>query len=142
MPFQGTRARCAHSQLPCLRGGLFCADAACMRKRLWQTCIARGTQGIDFGSNIAIPTVDFGTLHLYPGNWLLKPTEYHWLIPNYMADRAGIALKAGKPIILEVRTASDSSSCLGHCYTLLADVSHEVGKGPAVVSSDLVSGRM
>ena len=63
-----------------------------------------GFQGIDFGSNIAIPTVDFATLHLYPGNWLLKPNEYHWLIPNYMADRAGIALKAGKPIILEVRT--------------------------------------
>lgn len=60
-------------------------------------------QGIDFGSNIAIPSVDFATLHLYPGNWLLKPNEYHWLIPNYMADRAGIALKAGKPIILEVR---------------------------------------
>ena len=39
----------------------------------------------------------------YPGNWLLKPNEYHWLIPNYLADRAGIALSAGKPIILEAR---------------------------------------
>jgi len=47
--------------------------------------------------------VDFGTVHLYPGNWLLAPNEYHWLIPNFLADRAGIALAAGKPIILEAR---------------------------------------
>ncbi|KAK9827642.1 hypothetical protein WJX81_002329 [Elliptochloris bilobata] len=60
-----------------------------------------GTKGIDMASNIALPGVDFATVHLYPGNWLLRPNEYHWLIPNFLADRAGIALKAGKPIILE-----------------------------------------
>ncbi len=60
-------------------------------------------QGIDYATNIALPDVDFGTVHLYPGNWLLAPNEYHWLIPNFLADRAGIALAAGKPIILEAR---------------------------------------
>ena len=101
-----------------------------------------GCQGTDFGSNIAIPTVDFATLHLYPGNWLLKPNEYHWLIPNYMADRAGIALKAGKPIILEVRARTESptkfSTWLGHCHTLLADVSDKICKGPCWIGHLLV----
>ncbi len=60
-------------------------------------------------SNIALPDVDFATVHLYPGNWLLEPNEYHWLIPNFLADRAGIALSAGKPIILEVRCPNSAA---------------------------------
>ena len=60
-----------------------------------------GYKGVDFVRNSHVPHIDFATVHVYPDNWGFEPSEYKWVIPNVIADRAHIAHKAGKPIILE-----------------------------------------
>ena len=60
-----------------------------------------GFKGEDFTKNIALPTIDFATVHVYPDHWQIEPKEYDWIGPNYIADRAKVAHAAGKPIIME-----------------------------------------
>lgn len=56
-----------------------------------------GSSGVDFVANLQIPTLDYGTFHLYPNYW---GYEYSWggeWIRQH--DEAGRA--AGKPVVLE-----------------------------------------
>ncbi|OOQ88079.1 putative mannan endo-1,4-beta-mannosidase A [Penicillium brasilianum] len=54
-------------------------------------------EGIDFEKNLNIPTIDFGTLHLYPGSW---NEQDPW--GNLWIEAHGAAcVKAGKPCLLE-----------------------------------------
>ena len=62
-----------------------------------------GTKGIDAAANIKLPEVDFMTLHVYAPNWGFAADKYHWLLQNFVADRAALAAVANKPIVLEVR---------------------------------------
>ena len=62
-----------------------------------------GTKGVDAAANIRLPEVDFMTLHVYAPNWGFAADKYHWLLQNFVADRAALAAVAGKPIVLEVR---------------------------------------
>jgi mannan endo-1,4-beta-mannosidase len=60
-----------------------------------------GYEGVDFECNLAVPDVDFGTVHAYPDQWGIPKESYSWMDENYFKDRANIAKKYNKPIILE-----------------------------------------
>ncbi|KAJ5371102.1 uncharacterized protein N7496_007194 [Penicillium cataractarum] len=54
-------------------------------------------EGVDFEKNLDIPTIDFGTLHLYPSQW---SEQDPW--GNLWIEAHGAAcVKAGKPCLLE-----------------------------------------
>eukprot|EP00884_Botryococcus_braunii_P002928 jgi/Botrbrau1/12636/Bobra.67_1s0002.1 len=60
-----------------------------------------GFKGVDFARNIRLPDINFATIHVYPDNWDIPANEAAWVNTNFIADRAAIAHKAGKPIIME-----------------------------------------
>ena len=62
-----------------------------------------GTKGIDAATNVNLPEIDFMTLHVYAPNWGFAVDKYHWLLQNFVADRAALAAVANKPIVLEVK---------------------------------------
>jgi endo-1,4-beta-mannosidase len=76
----------------------FKADPNAQEPNSW---INNGYQGGDFVCNINLPSIDFGTLHLYADQWGFTPSTYTWLGDNFIKDRASIAATAGKPIMLE-----------------------------------------
>ncbi|KAH8821831.1 glycoside hydrolase superfamily [Xylogone sp. PMI_703] len=53
--------------------------------------------GLNFTANLAIPTIDFGTFHLYPSSW----GESDSWAPSWITAHAKAAAPYGKPIILE-----------------------------------------
>lgn len=57
----------------------------------------QGGEGVDFVRNLAISTLDFGTVHLYPSHW--QKTEA-WGA-TWIREHAAAAVAAGKPYILE-----------------------------------------
>ena len=60
-----------------------------------------GAKGVDAVALMALPTLDFMTIHVYAPNWGLKAGEYGALFTPFLADRAAVARAAGKPVILE-----------------------------------------
>lgn len=63
-----------------------------------------GSQGVDFEAFLALPTIDFGSFHLYPETWN-KPAGWarHWI-----EDHLAAGAKAGKPVLLEEYGLKDS----------------------------------
>lgn len=56
-----------------------------------------GSAGVDWVANLAVPTLDYGTFHLYPDSW---GYNYSWgSVWIRQHDEAGRA--AGKPVVLE-----------------------------------------
>ena len=56
-----------------------------------------GIEGLDFVSNLAISTIDYGTFHAYPQQWGYNNSWVNeWIIQH---DQAGKV--AGKPVVLE-----------------------------------------
>lgn len=54
-------------------------------------------EGVDFEANLKIPTLDYGTFHLYPIGW-----GYYYAWGNkWITEHAAMATKYGKPIVLE-----------------------------------------
>lgn len=54
-------------------------------------------EGVDFEANLAIPTLDFGTFHLYPDSWGYNESWGNtWIMQH---DALGAA--ANKPVVLE-----------------------------------------
>jgi mannan endo-1,4-beta-mannosidase len=53
--------------------------------------------GLDFTTNLAIPTIDFGTYHLYPSQW----GESDSWGASWVQAHATAAASIGKPVILE-----------------------------------------
>lgn len=68
-----------------------------------------GSQGIDWESLIQIPTVDFGTVHLYPEHWGISKENYKEWGEKYIVDHSKIASKYNKPFILEEYGIGDKS---------------------------------
>ncbi|KAJ3557369.1 hypothetical protein NM688_g1508 [Phlebia brevispora] len=62
----------------------------------------QGTEGIDFNANLAVSTVDFGTVHLYPEGWgqSANPSSAAWG-SQWIDDHATSQKNANKPVILE-----------------------------------------
>ncbi|KAF8323771.1 glycoside hydrolase [Clavulina sp. PMI_390] len=56
-----------------------------------------GSDGVDFNTNIQIPTVDFETFHLYP-DWWSKTVAWG---TQYVIDHATSMRKYNKPVIME-----------------------------------------
>lgn len=56
-------------------------------------------EGLDFAANLAIPDIDFGTMHLYPNGWG-ESDSGNWGA-QWIEDHAAAANKVGKPVILE-----------------------------------------
>ncbi|KAI0021093.1 glycoside hydrolase superfamily [Xylariomycetidae sp. FL0641] len=56
-------------------------------------------EGADFAALLAVPDLDFATLHLYPSSW---GTEYPWG-DDWIATHGAVCVAAGKPCLLEER---------------------------------------
>ncbi|KAF3384799.1 putative mannan endo-1,4-beta-mannosidase F [Penicillium rolfsii] len=54
-------------------------------------------EGLNFTMNLAIPTIDFGTLHLYPSSW----GEASSWGPTWIKAHGDACVAAGKPCLLE-----------------------------------------
>ena len=56
-----------------------------------------GKDGADHEAFLALPSIDYGTFHLYPDNWSTPPKwGNQWII-----DHVAAAQRAGKPTVLE-----------------------------------------
>ncbi|KAK9834156.1 hypothetical protein WJX81_003563 [Elliptochloris bilobata] len=58
-------------------------------------------KGEDFASNVLIDTLDFMTIHSYPDQWGVAPSQLGWLQRHFYADRAALVHAANKPLIIE-----------------------------------------
>jgi mannan endo-1,4-beta-mannosidase len=56
-----------------------------------------GKDGVDHEAFLALPSIDYGTFHLYPDNW---STGTQWG-NQWIIDHVAAAQKAGKPTVLE-----------------------------------------
>lgn len=56
-----------------------------------------GYEGVNFTRNLAIPTLDYGTFHIYPTQWGYNETWANtWIVQHNAIGRA-----AHKPVVLE-----------------------------------------
>eukprot|EP00208_Stichococcus_sp_RCC1054_P002221 CAMPEP_0206134838 /NCGR_PEP_ID=MMETSP1473-20131121/243_1 /ASSEMBLY_ACC=CAM_ASM_001109 /TAXON_ID=1461547 /ORGANISM="Stichococcus sp, Strain RCC1054" /LENGTH=663 /DNA_ID=CAMNT_0053526467 /DNA_START=573 /DNA_END=2564 /DNA_ORIENTATION=+ len=60
-----------------------------------------GLKGEDFNRNLYIPTIDFGTIHVYPSNFGVPNTSVGWVNDMYIGQRMFLARGANKPLLLE-----------------------------------------
>ncbi|KZT10635.1 glycoside hydrolase family 5 protein [Laetiporus sulphureus 93-53] len=60
----------------------------------------QGGEGINFTANLAIPTVDFGTVHLYPLSWGETSDPIDWGV-QWIDNHAASQKAQNKPVILE-----------------------------------------
>lgn len=65
-----------------------------------------GYEGVDFVKNLAIPSLDYGTFHLYPQSWGYNYTWGNEWIQQH--DAAGKA--AGKPVVFEEYGSTDPTN--------------------------------
>ncbi|MFW7379643.1 MAG: glycoside hydrolase 5 family protein [Oligoflexus sp.] len=70
----------------------------CRGKHRW---IHNGSKGVDFIRNASIANIDFLTVHLYPDNWNIPPSDLPWFKQCVIEHRANIARLNQKPIVLE-----------------------------------------
>ncbi|KAL2794005.1 glycoside hydrolase superfamily [Aspergillus keveii] len=70
------------------------------------------TEGTDFALNLAIPDIDFGTLHLYTTDW--DVTNNSWG-NQWVQDHAAVCESLGKPCLFEEYGIKDT-----HCTDELA----------------------
>ncbi|WP_141732659.1 hypothetical protein [Oligoflexus tunisiensis] len=73
-------------------------DPGCLQKHAW---IHNGMKGVDFARNATLPHISFMTTHLHPEDWSIPTTDLNWLQRCVIKDRAALAARHGKPIILE-----------------------------------------
>ncbi|KAG8953484.1 hypothetical protein FRC04_002326 [Tulasnella sp. 424] len=71
--------------------------------------------GLDFATNLAISTVDFGTLHLYPIPWSASDST-NWG-NTWITNHAAIQKSVGKPTILEEYGVTGTTSSQVSVYT-------------------------
>lgn len=68
-----------------------------------------GYEGVDFERNLAIPTLDFGTVHLYANQW-----GYNYTWGNtWIQQHNEIGKKYGKPVLLEEYAVPDGEDRVG-----------------------------
>jgi mannan endo-1,4-beta-mannosidase len=74
-------------------------------------------EGLNFTTNLAIPTIDFGTFHLYPGSW----GEADSWGSSWITDHGKVAAALGKPVILEEYGSTTHTNELPWQATIVAD---------------------
>jgi len=60
-----------------------------------------GYSGADWESLLEVETVDFGTFHLYPSHWGVKPEDYGVWGVLWIKQHAEVGRRVGKPVVLE-----------------------------------------
>ncbi|KAJ7743019.1 glycoside hydrolase [Mycena maculata] len=68
----------------------------------------QGSTGIDFAANIKIPSIDFGTFHMYPESWGESDTV-PWGV-QWITNHATVMTSANKPVIMEEFGLTDAST--------------------------------
>ena len=61
-----------------------------------------GYEGVDFVKNLAIRTIDYGTVHVYPDQW---GYNYSW-VNTWITQHNAVGKAANKPVVLEEYAAS------------------------------------
>ncbi|KAL2069356.1 hypothetical protein VTL71DRAFT_15694 [Oculimacula yallundae] len=74
--------------------------------------------GLNFKENLAIPTIDFGTYHLYPSAWWQSDS---WG-PDWIKAHATVAAEVGKPVILEEYGSKTHGNAAAWQSTVLSTV--------------------
>jgi mannan endo-1,4-beta-mannosidase len=69
--------------------------------------LSDGSKGADYERNLTLPNIDFATVHAYPTHWMISTDEIEWFAKEFLADRARIAHKLDKPVVLEEIGISD-----------------------------------
>ncbi|KAI0930586.1 hypothetical protein AcW1_009236 [Taiwanofungus camphoratus] len=69
----------------------------------------QGSQGIDFNANLAVPTIDFGTAHLYPFSWGETTDPIEWGV-QWIQNHASSQYNASKPVLLEEFGVTDNKT--------------------------------
>lgn len=68
-----------------------------------------GYEGVDFEKNLAIPTIDYGTFHLYADQW-----GYNYTWANiWIQQHNAVGKKLGKPVLFEEHAVPDGEDRLG-----------------------------
>ncbi|KAI9052252.1 hypothetical protein LZ554_003609 [Drepanopeziza brunnea f. sp. 'monogermtubi'] len=65
-------------------------------------------EGLNFTTNLAIPTIDFGTYHAYPGSW----GESDDWVPSWILSHATAAAAVGKPVVFEEYGTNSAKSVM------------------------------
>lgn len=60
----------------------------------------QGGEGINFTANLAVPTVDFGTAHLYPLSWGETADPIEWGV-QWIQNHAASQKAQNKPVLIE-----------------------------------------
>ncbi|KAL8994714.1 MAG: hypothetical protein Q9188_006992 [Gyalolechia gomerana] len=68
-----------------------------------------GYEGVDFEKNLAIPTIDYGTFHLYADQW---GYNYTWA-NTWIQQHNAVGQKLGKPVLFEEYAVPDGEDRLG-----------------------------
>jgi mannan endo-1,4-beta-mannosidase len=63
--------------------------------------LSNGQKGADYAGNVALPGIDFATVHAYPDHWRIPPGDLDWFNRHFIENRAALAHGVGKPVILE-----------------------------------------
>ena len=66
-----------------------------------------GAEGVDFVETLKIPTIDYGTFHMYPDQWGYDPSSPWGSTWIEQHDAVGEAL--GKPVVLEEYGSADAN---------------------------------
>lgn len=69
--------------------------------------LSDGSKGADYERNLTLPNIDFATVHAYPTHWMISTDDIDWFSEEFLADRARIAHKLNKPVVLEEIGISD-----------------------------------
>ncbi len=68
-----------------------------------------GYEGVDFEKNLAIPTIDYGTVHMYADQW---GYNYTWA-NTWIEQHNAIGKKLCKPVVLEEYAVPDGQDRVG-----------------------------
>ncbi|KAJ7772277.1 glycoside hydrolase [Mycena metata] len=63
--------------------------------------VYQGSLGIDFAANMKIPTIDFGTFHMYPSSWGEAQSTWPAWGSQWITDHATVMTSTNKPVIME-----------------------------------------
>ena len=63
--------------------------------------LSDGSKGADYERNLTLANIDFATVHAYPTHWMIPVEDMEWFGTHYLKDRASIAHRVGKPVVLE-----------------------------------------
>ncbi|KAI9144503.1 glycoside hydrolase superfamily [Paraphysoderma sedebokerense] len=94
----------------------------------------RNTEGIDAEANLRLESIDFGTFHLYPHEWIggSHPDEVRHFTTNYINYQASLAQAVNKPVLLEEYGSTLAGTEKQEYFTFVQDA---VARNPNIAGS-------